>query len=166
MNADEKRALNDARMLADVHDWQACLAACDALTVSDDLILATVARLNVMICHYQQGLYAQVLSADLVHLLDHLPSTARPSCLCVAILAAHQLSEFKMSKVFMLILARWEMEPLDLPGTPRFVMLNGETQSCPRTKPSCQSSSAAQGTPGPTTLSFSHAMIRHCRGAS
>lgn len=130
MNPDGERALKDALVLAEAQDWQACQTACDALTKSDDPRLATVARLNVMICQYQLGFDAQVLSADLVHLLDQLPSAARPSCLCVATLAAHRLGRSEICKLFVMILARWEMEPMDLPATPLFVMLGGDEQAC------------------------------------
>ena len=130
MNEMEERALNDALMHAQVKDWQACLGTCAALTDSDDPRLATVARLNVMICQYHQREYAQTLSADLIHLLDHLPPSACPSCLCVSILAAHELGVAEMCKFLMLLLASWTLEPMELPGTPTFIILGGEEQAC------------------------------------
>lgn len=130
MQADDMNAQREALALTRQKDWQACLSACARLANADDSRLASVARLNMLICQYRLGQHVPVAITDIVPLLDELPAAARPTCLCVKLLASHEVGAVELEKVVLRILAGWNLRSMELPSAPIFVLLGQDGEEC------------------------------------
>ena len=130
MTPAEDALFGEASDHARIKNWASCMSTSSRLLGSADAHVAGVARLNVMIGHYHQGAYTNLIPRDLAGLIDQLPSEARPTCVGLIALAAHRLGDQKLSQVMLLILAGWELEPLDVPSIPDFVRLRPAPEGC------------------------------------
>jgi len=121
--------LDSAYAQAKAGDWRAAQETCATLGSDPVPAVATVARLDILICQYHLGFTGQIPERALP-LLQHLPSSATFTCLGLILLAAGRNGELRVARKTALYLARLESSAWDLPTVPTFVLLRTDLTTC------------------------------------